>query len=152
MENYEVTKVSEITVTYNPNNQHHPTILCSIDAYVLFLSFFPKETIALQERFVVMYLNRSNKVLGIYTVSIGGITGTVADPRLILATGLKVAATAVMLAHNHPSGSLKPSQADLDITEKIKCAGKYLDISVIDHFIISPEDGKYLSFSDEGLL
>ncbi len=114
--------------------------------------FSPDESIALQERFVVMYLNRSNRVLGIYPISIGGITGTVADTRLILSVALKTAASSIMLAHNHPSGSLKPSATDIDLTKKVKEAAKLMDITVLDHIILSPLEGDYYSFADEGLI
>lgn len=144
--------ISEISVSYNPKIKDQPIITHSEDAYRIFYSCFPEETIQLQERFFVMYLNRSNTVLGIYPVSTGGITGTVADPRLILAVALKGAATAIMLCHNHPSGSLKPSNADIDLTFKIKEAARYLDITILDHIIVSPIRGEYLSFVDEGLL
>src|SRR5665647_907663 len=112
-------KIPEITVSYNPKITKKPTINCSIDAYVLFLDYFPKNTIQLQERLAVMYLNHAQKVLGIYLVSVGGLTCTIADVRLILSVALKTAATGIMLAHNHPSGSLKPSQIDINLTTKL---------------------------------
>jgi DNA repair protein RadC len=84
-------------------------------------------------------------------LSRGGITGTVADPRLVLSVALKTAATAIVLAHNHPSGNLQASKADEEITQKIKKACEYLDIKVLDHLILVPE-GKYLSFTEEGLM
>ncbi len=102
------------------------------------------------EVFGVMYLNQSNKVNHFEIISKGGITGTVADPRIILKKALEAGATSIVLCHNHPSGSLKPSRADQEITNKIKNAASYLDIRVIDHLIVS-EQG-YYSFSDEGLL
>ncbi len=144
--------LSEISVTYNPCLKSSCIISNTNEAYKAFLPFFPSETIQLQERFLVMYLNRSNKVLGIYPVSIGGITGTVADPRLILGVAVKVAATGMILAHNHPSGSTKPSQADFDITMKIKEASRYLDIKVLDHLIVSFEEGAYYSMAESGVL
>ena len=99
-----------------------------------------------------MYLNRSNRVLGVYPVSLGGITGTIADIRLILSVALKIVATCIVLAHNHPSGSLKPSRADIELTSKIKEAAKYMHITLMDHLILSPEEDQYLSFADEGFL
>ena len=84
-------------------------------------------------------------------VSKGGITGTIADPRLILATALKTAATGIVLCHNHPSGNLQASTADIEITKKIQSACNFLDIKLLDHIIISPS-GTYLSFADESLL
>jgi len=147
------TNLSEITVSYRPQIAHNkrPTINSSLDAYKTLLELFPDETISLQEQFVVLFLNRSNKVLGAYKLSVGGLTGTVADPRLILGTALKVVATGVILSHNHPSGNLKPSRQDEELTKKIKAAGAFMDITVVDHLILSPER-TYLSFADEGLL
>ncbi len=120
--------------------------------YVIFKDFFPDESIALQERFVAMYLNRASRVLGVYPISVGGISGTVADTRLILSVALKIASVNIMLAHNHPSGSLKPSNPDIHLTKRVKEAAKLMDITVMDHIILSPEDGEYFSFADEGLI
>ena len=102
------------------------------------------------EVFGVLFLNRANKINHFEIVSEGGITGTVADPRIILRKALETDAVSLILCHNHPSGSLKPSRADEVLTEKIKEAASYLDIRVLDHIIVS-EDG-YYSFADEGLL
>jgi DNA repair protein RadC len=102
------------------------------------------------EVFAVLFLNRANKVNHFEIISRGGITGTVADPRVILKKALEQDATSIVLSHNHPSGSLKPSNADEELTKKIKEAAKYLDIKVIDHIIVSEEG--YYSFADEGLL
>jgi DNA repair protein RadC len=102
------------------------------------------------EVFAVLFLNRANKINHFEIISEGGITGTVADPRIILRKALEEDAVNIILCHNHPSGSLKPSRADEELTRKIKGAAMLLDISVIDHIIVS-EDG-YYSFADEGLL
>lgn len=102
------------------------------------------------EVFAVIFLNRANRINHFEIISSGGITGTVADPRLILKKALEENAVSIILCHNHPSGSLKPSRADEEITHKIKEAAKYLDIKIIDHIIVS-EDG-YFSFADEGIL
>ena len=95
-------------------------------------------------------MNRNNKVLGIFEASTGGMAGTVADPKLIFSTALKACASYVILSHNHPSGNLKPSQADIALTQKLKQAGSFLEIEVLDHVILSNEG--YYSFADEGLL
>jgi len=145
------TKVAEISVSYKPSKAHKPLIKSSDDAYFHFLKFFPEDTISLYESFVVGYLNQANRLIGIYELSKGGITGTVADPRLVLSVALKTAATGVILAHNHPSGNLKPSIQDKDITKKIQEACKLLDIALLDHLIVVPENA-YFSFADEGLL
>ena len=102
------------------------------------------------EVFAVMFLNRSNKVNHFQIISEGGITGTVADPRIILKKALEEDAVSLILCHNHPSGSLKPSKADEELTFKIKEAARYFDIKVLDHLIVS-DDG-YYSFADEGIL
>lgn len=103
-----------------------------------------------QEVFMVLFLNRSNKINHSEIVSKGGITGTVADPRVILKKALEEDAVSIILCHNHPSGSLKPSKADEVLTAKIKEAAKYFDIAVTDHIIVSAEG--YFSFADEGIL
>ena len=102
------------------------------------------------EVFAVLFLNRANKINHFQIVSEGGITGTVADPRIILKKALEEDAVGIILCHNHPSGSLKPSSADLELTKKIKEAAKFFDIKVMDHLIVS--DAGYYSFSDEGIL
>jgi DNA repair protein RadC len=102
------------------------------------------------EVFAVLFLNRSNKINHFQIISEGGITGTVADPRIILKKALEEDAVSIILCHNHPSGSLKPSKADEELTFKIKEAAKYFDIKVLDHLIVS-DDG-YYSFADEGIL
>ena len=102
------------------------------------------------EEFWILYLNHSNKVLKKEQISKGGITGTVVDARLIYKTALEIYATGLVLCHNHPSGRLVPSDADRQITRKLKLAGEHLEILVIDHLIIT-ENG-YYSFADEGIL
>ena len=102
------------------------------------------------EVFVVVFLNRANKVLHQEIISKGGLTGTVADPRVILKKALEYNATSIILSHNHPSGSLKPSRQDEEMTLKIKEAAKFLDIQIMDHIIVSDEG--YYSFADEGIL
>ena len=143
--------VSEIQVTYKPAIDEKPIICSALDAYNEFKKFFDPEIIALQEQFMVMYLNRANRVLGIYPLSKGGITGTVADIRIILSIALKIAATGIILAHNHPSGSLRPSGVDIELTHKVKEAAQLMDIRVMDHLILTAESN-YYSFGDEGMI
>lgn len=102
------------------------------------------------EVFAVLFLNRANKINHFQVVSQGGITGTVADPRIILKRALEEDAVSIILCHNHPSGALKPSRADEELTLKIKEAARYFDIKVLDHLIVSEEG--YFSFADEGLI
>lgn len=102
------------------------------------------------EVFAVLFLNRANKINHFEVISKGGMTGTIADPRIILKKALEENAVSLILCHNHPSGSLRPSRSDEDLTRKIKEAASYFDIKVLDHLIVS-EDG-YYSFADEGIL
>lgn len=102
------------------------------------------------EVFAILFLNRANKVNHFEIVSEGGITGTVADTRIILRKALEQDAVNIILCHNHPSGSLKPSRADEDLTKKIKEAACFFDIAILDHLIVS--EAGYYSFADEGLL
>ena len=97
-----------------------------------------------------MFLNRANRINHLEVISEGGITGTVADPRIILRKALEEEAVSLILCHNHPSGNLKPSKADEELTKKIKEASHYFDIRILDHIIVS-EDG-WFSFADEGIL
>lgn len=100
------------------------------------------------ERFYVLYLNNANQVVSVSLVSMGGITGTVVDPRIVFATALNCLATAIIIAHNHPSGTLSPSMADDRLTKKIQEAGRLLDITLLDHIILTEES--YFSYCDEG--
>jgi DNA repair protein RadC len=103
-----------------------------------------------REVFAILFLNRANKINHFEIISEGGITDTIADPRIILKKALEEDATSIILCHNHPSGSTKPSRADVELTGKIKEAARYFDIKVLDHVIVS-DDG-YYSFADEGIL
>jgi DNA repair protein RadC len=103
-----------------------------------------------REVFAVVFLNRSNKINHYEIISEGGITGTVADPRIILKKALEHNAVSIVLCHNHPSGNLKPSRQDQELTAKIKEAANYFDIKVMDHIIVSEEG--YYSFADDGML
>lgn len=108
------------------------------------------ENIEHKEYFYVMFLNRANKVKAVNLVSEGGISGTIVDPRIILQGAILTNSSAIILMHNHPSGSTQPSEADRKLTDKIKEAAKYHEISVLDHLIVTSES--YLSFADEGLM
>lgn len=102
------------------------------------------------EEFMVICLNRANKVLGWARISSGGISGTVADPKVIFQVALKANSSSIILAHNHPSGNTQPSEADIKLTRKIRDAGVLLDLPVVDHIILTPEG--YYSFADEGMI
>lgn len=148
----EWTRVAEVELVYKTTVKpsQRPKINSVKDCYELLKKLWNENTIEMQEEFKVMLLNRGNKVIGVYEASAGGLTGTVADPRLILAAALKSLAVSMILSHNHPSGNLKPSRADEELTQKIKAAAAYHDIKVIDHIIITSEG--YYSFANEGLL
>lgn len=149
-----LNNVSEIEIIYRKKKtckvSERPIIVTSQDAYKICLHYWNLDKIELLEEFKVLFLNRANRVLQILEVSQGGLTGTVADPRIILAAAVKVAACSMVLVHNHPSGSTKPSKADEELTSKIRTAASYFDIKVLDHLIITSET--YLSFADEGLV
>ena len=102
------------------------------------------------EQFAIIMLNQANQVLKVESISEGGVTGTVVDPKRVFRTALTNNAINIILAHNHPSGSLKPSKNDLDLTQKLKKAGEFLQIMVLDHLILG--DNKFLSMADEGYL
>lgn len=102
------------------------------------------------EVFCVMYLNRANKLIHKEIISQGGLTGTVADVRIIMKRALELLASCIFVSHNHPSGNLKPSQSDIALTEKIKNAATLLDIVLLDHIIVGHQ--QYFSFADEGIL
>lgn len=146
-------KVNEIRISYKeriPSPFWHK-INSSKDAANLLFEHWDKNTIGLHESFKVVLLNNSNKVKGIYQLSKGGITGTLVDIRILFAVILKSLSVAVILTHNHPSGTLKASEADRQLTAKIKKAAALFDIKVLDHILIVP-NGDYYSFADNGLL
>lgn len=122
-------------------------ITSSQDAYQALL---PKLQDLSTEEFWILLLNRQNEIIELKQVSQGGVAGTVVDPKVIFKIALQALASGIILSHNHPSGNLKPSKADLDITKKLKTAGQSLEINVLDHLIIS-EQG-YYSFADEGIM
>jgi len=148
-----LNEVAEIELTYKSKIKasERPTIHTSEDAYKIFMRFWDKNKIELVEQFNAMFLNRGNKVLAIYQLSTGGITGTVADPRLLFIAALKIGAVSMILAHNHPSNNLASSNADKELTKKIKDGGKLLDIKLLDHLIITASEG-YHSMADAGLV
>jgi len=122
-------------------------ISTSNDAYDLMAPLLEDLT---TEQFWVLYLNNANKVLCKEQISAGGMTATIVDVRLILKRALELKSTALVLCHNHPSGTLEPSKADVDVTNKMKKAASYMDIQVLDHLIVS--DIAYFSFADQGRL
>lgn len=147
------SQVNEIKVSYKERitAPFWRKINSSKDAAELLFEHWDKSTISLHESFKIVLLNNNNKVKGIYQISQGGITGTLVDLRILFAVVLKSLSVAIILTHNHPSGTLKASTADRQITKKIKNAAQLLDIKVLDHILIVP-NGDYYSFADEGIL
>jgi len=145
-------KVAEIEISYRPAFQlaELPEINSSREAYEVLMDRWDDGRLELVEEFKVILLNRRGRVLGVVNISQGGFSGTVADPKVIFAVALKACASAIILAHNHPSGELLPSDADLALTRKLKAGGDILEISVHDHLIVSRYG--YYSFVDEGMM
>jgi DNA repair protein RadC len=143
--------LEELQATYMPRwpMDDRPTITCSEDAAALLHSIW--QDINLVESVWVMALNNSSRVKGLIPLSKGGIAGAIIDPRIVFGTLAKGLATAFILAHNHPSGQYSPSQTDKDVANKLKEAGKILDINLIDCLILTPGGGHY-SFADDDIL
>jgi len=142
------TKLPEITLKYKTGDVNKVKIGSSQDANDMFKKFFDQDTIELTESMIVIYLNRNNNTLGWQKISQGGLNGTVIDNRLILATALQCAAHSIILAHNHPSGNVKPSHSDLQVTKKLKLACETLEINLLDHLVVTSDNG-YYSMADE---
>ena len=143
-------EIAEVSVSYSNNNMEKLKINNSKDSYNILIACWNQHIIELQEEFKVLLLNRNNQVIGIYPLSRGGVAGTIVDPKLVFSVALKCNASNIIIAHNHPSGNLTSSEADKRITKKLKKAGEYLDITVLDHIIMTKED--FYSFSDNELL
>ncbi|MBO0322155.1 JAB domain-containing protein [Muricauda sp. CAU 1633] len=145
--------VNEIQISYREklSTLKSLSITNSKDVAELLFKNWDSDTIGLNECFKILLLNQSNKVKGIYPLSIGGITGTLVDMRILFAIVLKTLSVGIILAHNHPSGKLKASTQDIQLTQKIQQAALLFDVKVLDHIILAP-DGRYYSFSDNGLL
>src|SRR5882762_1428059 len=144
--------VAEIQLTYKSNVKPslRPKINDSKDAYELLKENWDASRIEFVEQFKTVFLNRANKVLGLLEVSTGGVSGTVADPKVIFVAAIKANASSFLVAHNHPSGNLSPSKSDIDLTRKLRDGGKLLEIQLLDHLIVTVEG--YYSFADEGAL
>ena len=146
-----VNQIAEVELIYKSKVKasERPKVTHSRDAYVIFRDNWDENKLEFVEEFKVMLLNRSQKVLGICSLTLGNVSGTIADPKLVFVTALKSNASYVIIAHNHPSSSLKPSRTDEELTRKMKEAGKFLDLPLLDHLIITDES--YYSFADEGI-
>jgi DNA repair protein RadC len=143
-------KVAEVELSYRNRvpNKDRKRIMDSYSAYKILRNNYSDDTIDYRETFKVLYMNQGCQVLGCFTISEGGITNTLADVRMILQGALLTNAVAMVLAHNHPSGSTRPSRQDDEITRKVVDAARLLDIKVADHIILTSED--FYSYNDEG--
>jgi len=140
----------EISLKNKVKASERISIKNSLDCAAVCRECFDADTIEWTESAIVIGLNNANKVLGFYKVSSGGTGGTVVDPKVILQFALLSNSTSIILAHNHPSGSLTPSEADIKATRKIKEGAKLLDITLFDHLIITSEG--HVSMAEEGLI
>ena len=142
------SNIAEISITYSCKIKasDRTQITKSDKAYKVILEAFPSTEH--REYFYAMFLDRANRVMGVYQVSSGGITGTVVDPKIVFQAALKANACSVIIGHNHPSGQIHPSEADISLTRKMKQGGEFLELPVLDHIIIGQD--KYYSFADDG--
>jgi DNA repair protein RadC len=144
------TTIPEIKLRYESSDVYRHKVHCSTTGHKVARMLFDDDTMELHETFIAIMLNRANNTTGFRVIGQGGIAGVVVDIRQIAVSALMTNASAVIVAHNHPSGNTKPSKADLSLTKKLKDALHLLDISLLDHLILTKET--YLSFADEGLL
>ena len=142
--------VGEVELTYKSTSKSRSKIYSSEDAYKVLLPTYKEGTICYKEYFKVLFLNQASQVLGYTLISEGGITETYADVRVILQAALLTNSVAIILAHNHPSSSMKPSRQDMEITKQVKDAAQLMRIKVLDHLILT--DAGYYSFAAEGQL
>ena len=145
--------ISEVKLVYKTKIKASDRldVKSSKDAFDIFIDSWDPDSIEHFEEFKLMLLSRSNKVLGIASISKGGINGTLADVRIILQFAIKANASGMIICHNHPSGALTPSESDIKIAQKIREAGLILDIQLLDSLILTM-DGTYHSFADNGNL
>lgn len=143
--------LNEISIQYNKKLFSRLKIKASVDVEQVARQIYAvtDSQIEVKEYFFIILLNRANDVLGYTKLSEGGIVGTIVDTRIVFAVALKSLATGIILVHNHPSGNLSPSQTDIQLTRKFRDVGELLDISVLDHIILTIDS--YYSFSDNGL-
>ncbi len=144
--------VSEVELVYrnkvNPSDR--PKITHSHDAYDIFLNAWDLNKMDLVEHFNILLLNRANHCIGFSHIASGGTSSCIVDPKIVFATALKANANSIIAAHNHPSGNLQPSSADIALTEKLAKLGKMMGMPLMDHLIVTPL--KYYSFAEDGLI
>jgi len=149
----DITNVSEIKLIYQTKvkAKDRLTIHSSQDAFKILFKYWDQTTIEFVEEFKLLLLNRANKVLGIADLFKGGTASTVIDQKIIFQYALKSNSSHFILAHNHPSGNLQASEADINITRKLKDGATILNLNLLDHLIVSPDE-TYFSFADQGLI
>lgn len=145
--------VAEMTVKYTVKvkAKDRPAIKSSKDAAMILRQMWG-DNLEFLEEFNVLFIDRQNRVKSFYNLAKGGTSAVVVDPKVLFSTALKEMASGIFVAHNHPSGNLKPSEADNVLTKKIVEIGNLLDMQVLDHIILSPEPGEYYSYADNGRL
>lgn len=143
------TTVAEVKIIYLPGNTPHGKITCSKDCQQVLRPFF-EQLMCHREAFYVLLLNRANRVIGVNKISEGGTSSTVVDVKIIAQAAILSHSSSVVVCHNHPSGDLRPSDADIALTGQVKEALNLFDIAVLDHIILTEES--YYSFADEGLI
>ncbi|MFC3415656.1 JAB domain-containing protein [Algoriphagus hitonicola] len=143
----------ELKLSYHRTGEKekYGSIKSSLDAFRVLEGVFDRDLIEAREEFVILYLNRTNTVIGFYKAFQGGVASVVADTKLILTMGLKTLASGIILAHNHPSGRLNPSEQDIRLTRRVREACRHVEIELLDHLIVTADNG-YFSFADEGKL
>ncbi len=142
--------VNEIKLSYSRKGNCERSVLSSRDAVEIFREHFDAEEMDYRESFYALYLNQASKVLGIKKISECGISSTLVDVRIIMQAALLCNASGIIIAHNHPSGNLKPSGCDIKMTAQIKEAAKVLSMNLLDHFILTSDS--YFSFADDGII
>jgi DNA repair protein RadC len=150
---WEIGDLGEVSVSYVFKDlvRDRPTVENTYDVYKIAMAAIDQGAIGMQEQFLVIYLNRSHRVMATKVHFIGGVSSVVVDVRIIAATALSLMASAVIVCHNHPSGNLEPSEQDKRITKRLKDSLNLFEIELLDHMIVSP-DGNWLSFVERGEL
>lgn len=149
---FDPVSVSEIQIHYTNKIKpsERPKVTGSLDGERILRPVF-EPFIEHHEAMYAMFLNRGNKVLGCMRIGVGGVAGVAADPKIIFQGALKAHASGIILGHNHPSGNQNPSQADIELTRKVREGARLIDMVLLDHLILLPGKG-YFSFADEGML
>ncbi|HRE62285.1 MAG TPA: JAB domain-containing protein [Ferruginibacter sp.] len=144
--------VSEVELIYRSKipPADRPKIITSDNAFDIFIEAWDLNKMDLVEHFNILLLNKANHCIAFSHISSGGSSSCIVDPKIVFATALKANAASIIAAHNHPSGNLNPSKADIAITEKLATLGKMMDMPLLDHLIVTPL--KYYSFAEEGLI